>query len=107
MKRIKPAYNVNLQDSDLKASVQRLGDSLMKGLNGITQIEILSGNLLTDISLGTAATRVPHKLGRKPLGYIVVRRNAASTVYDQVESQEEIFLNLAASASVQVSLWVF
>lgn len=107
MKRIKPAYNVNLQDADLKQSVQRLGDSLLKAVNGLAQIEILSGTLISDVDLGTSAVRVPHKLDRKPLGYIVVRRNTASTVYEQGEEREDLFLNLVASAAVKVSLWVF
>lgn len=104
MKRIKPSYSVNLTD---QASVQRMGDGIAKAVQGLVNIEILSGTLIKDIDLTTSALKIPHKLGRKPLGYIVVRRDAASTVYEQAEDREDLFLTLVATAAVRVSLWVF
>lgn len=107
MQRIKPTYSINITDDDIKGSVQRLGDALAKGLQGLPSISILNGTQLDGIQLSTSPLRVSHKLGRQPLGYIVVKRNANATVYDADDSQPTLFLNLTASASVTVSLWVY
>ena len=54
-------------------------------------------------------TSVEHKLGRKTRGYLVIRKSAAETVYEEVEDYDnrKLFLKLKASGSVTVNLWVF
>ena len=42
---------------------------------------------------------VEHKLGRIPVGYLVVKRTASMTVYDGVASSSEDWLVLRASAA--------
>lgn len=105
--RIKPLYNINVQENDLSASVERLKDSVYKTVSSIVQSQIIAGDLLANIDLDTTAKRIEHKLGRKPLGYIVVSQDANAVVYRQPEDREDMFLNLAASAAVNVSLWIF
>jgi hypothetical protein len=87
--------------------VERFQDVVENVLGGISASPIISGQLVADVYLDTAAKRVEHKLGRKPLGYIVVRQDASETIYEQTEVRKDLFLNLAASGPVTVSLWVF
>jgi hypothetical protein len=107
VKPVKPFKDVHIEEDDIHGSVERLSDSIRRALSGITQSDIISGSLLTDISLSTAARRIEHKLGRKPLGYIVVKRDANAVIYDEDEQRQDLFLNLIASADVTISLWVF
>lgn len=107
MAKTKPFYSVAIDKDDMEGSVERLASSVVRVLNGLAASEIISGSLITDVDLGTTAVRVAHKLGRKPLGYIVIRRDSDATVFEQVEDREDFFLNLKASATVRVNLWVF
>lgn len=107
MKRAKPFYDVHVDENDVAGSVKRLSDSIRRAFEGLTKSPIVSGSLITDIDLSTTAIRVEHKLGRKPLGYIVVRQNANAVVYEQDEERQDLFLNLRSSATVRVSLWIF
>lgn len=73
---------------------------------------IIDGVLLPDIILTAAAsngTMINHLLGRNPNGYIIVKQNANSVVW-QSDVQNLIpdkVLYLKCSADVTVSLWVF
>lgn len=70
---------------------------------------LLDGRLIEDLSLTTSSTRIEHKLGRVPRGYLIVKRNANAQVYDTLSSEgsPELFLPLTASGNVTVSLWIF
>ena len=109
MRSVKPFYKVEIEasDAEMVQSVQMAFDSVEKSLAGLVQSSIVTGTLLRDIDLTTTAKRIEHKLGRAPLGYIIVRQNANSTVFEQSETRKDIFLNLQASAAVTVSLWIF
>lgn len=70
---------------------------------------IVNGLMLTNISLSTGTTRVPHRLGRPFVGWKIVDQNAAGTVYrdpnDTTRLQDA--LPLIASAPMTVTIWVF
>ena len=75
-----------------------------------TQLEmvpLLDGHILKDIALSTSATMVEHKLGRKPLGWIIVRKNAAQDIYESGSSLDTKYLTLTAAGTVTASIWVF
>lgn len=105
--RIKPHYAVQMDPDKLEQTVERLADSVSKSLDSIVKSEIIAGDILENIELSTTPTRVSHKLGRKPLGFIVIRINANATVYESLEPRQDLFLNLTATADVTVSLWIF
>lgn len=107
MGRIKPLYKIHT-DGGLDA-VERALDSFEKSVGSIIPVEIINGNLLQSIALTTDISRIPHKLDRKLLGYIIVRQNANAVIYDQqdAETNPEIYLALKASAPVTISVWVF
>jgi hypothetical protein len=64
-----------------------------------------TGVLLEGVTLSTSAKSVNHTLGRKALGYWIVKRSANAVVYDTAIDDQT--LTLVASGSVTVSLWVF
>ncbi len=107
MKQIKPVHKVKIDDKDISGTVERLASSVSKSVDSIIQSSIISGYVLENVDLTTSAARIEHKLGRAPLGYIVVRRDANAVVYEQEEERPDLFLNLVSSASVRVSLWIF
>jgi len=78
----------------------------LQKLSEVIEVPILSGVLVEEIAVTTTAKKVPHKLGRRARGWIVVRNNANSVVYDNSAPDGE-FLDLVASAAATISIWVF
>ena len=79
-------------------------------INPVLDSAIIDGVLLEDIALVSGSfTSIEHKLGRKPRGYLVIRKSAAETVYEDVGDYDnrKLFIKLRASGSVTVNLWVF
>lgn len=70
---------------------------------------IIEGRLLVGVQLSGGSTLVEHKLGRKPLGYIVVGKSGNVGVWGTVSgaSLPSRHLQLEAAGSVQVDLWIF
>ena len=102
-----------------KVSVDNPSASLIDRFNEMADIPILQGRLLENIRIkeGTT-TRIPHGLGRKLRGWIVVGNNisgvAASFIYDkQITNKNKdrellLFLNTGSSSAIYtISLWVF
>ena len=85
-------------------------DHIESVINPVLDSAIVNGVILEDIDLVSGSfTSVEHKLGRKPRGYLVIRKSAAQTVYEDVGDYDnrKLFLKLRASGSVTVNLWVF
>ena len=85
-------------------------DHVEEVLTPVTNSVIIDGVILEDIDLVSGSfTSIEHKLGRKPRGYLVIRKSAAQTVYEEVGDYDsrKLFLKLRASGSVTVNLWVF
>jgi hypothetical protein len=81
-----------------------------QAIDAISRLAIVNGRLekATVLTAGVV-TPVSHKLGRKPLGYFIVNRDAQATVWTDpaVNDNEDLFLNLQTSANVTVALWIF
>lgn len=90
--------------------LNRVQDNVAQTFQPIIQQPILGGNILPGISLLTGVdNNVPHKLGRKLIGYMVVRKNSNSTVWDSqgFNLSQNSTLILNCSANTTVDLWVF
>lgn len=70
---------------------------------------LVAGHLVEHVLLGSGANVVNHGLQRNLLGWLVVRKNAAITLYDTQASNQTpaLTLNLVASGAATISLWVF
>jgi hypothetical protein len=90
-------------------NISQLQSNVEQAVSDVIKAPILNGRLLEDVELTSAPTRIEHKLGRKPSGYIIVKRNADAQVYDSLASEESpaLFLPLISSANVTVSIWIF
>lgn len=85
-------------------------DHVESVINPVLAAAIIDGIILEDIDLVSGSfTSIEHKLGRKPRGYLVIRKSAAQTVYEEVGDYDsrKLFLKLRASGTVTVNLWVF
>lgn len=89
-------------EDELTNRVVRL---LLDRINTLGDVALLSGQLVTHTFEGTSAEKVNHKLGRKPIGYIVVGTSAAATIHGR--SHTTSYLELTASAICTADLWVF
>ena len=101
---IRPYRKVLTKEREL----QQLQDAVEVPLRDIIGRQILDGNLIENVRLLSASDNlVAHLLGRAYRGYIVVKRDAAASIYDDTSPLPQSYLNLVTSADVTVSLWVF
>jgi len=94
------------KDNDLN-QVQK---NVEQAINPIINSPIVDGVLIKDACLDpTTVTLVQHKLGRKPLGWIVVRKPADARIWDVQNSNQNptTTLALVASHAITVDLWIF
>ena len=99
MKKYKKLYS----SDDITRQLQ---DNVDAAIGPIIDKPIVDGVLLKSIALTTGSIDiVSHKLGRTPLGYIIVKRSADSTIWESETNKRSI--NLNCSADVTVSIWVF
>lgn len=90
--------------------VMKLQENIDNALAPVLNSAIIDGILLQDVVLATGLTnKISHKLNRKPLGYIVIAKNANAQVWDSQATNllPKSTLELLCSADVTVSLWVF
>ena len=79
-------------------------------LKPILNSAIIDGVLVKAIDVGTTDTIVNHKLGRSPLGWIVVKRNEDAVIYESATANNDRnrFLILqASSATTDTYFWIF
>lgn len=93
---------INTGDRDLTL----VQDNVANTFNPLTRVPIIDGELLTEIALGTAPTRLAHTLGRKPLGYIIVGLNHAATIFGTESDSRLITLTASANGTV-ANIWIF
>jgi hypothetical protein len=65
---------------------------------------LLNGILHKEKTINTTLA-LEHKLGRIPLGYLIIKKNSNSVIWNG--SITSTLLNLESSASVVVDIWVF
>ncbi len=90
--------------------LSRMQDNVDSAISQLSVTEILQGRLVKDVELASATTtKISHKLGRAPLGWIIVRQRASAIIWDtqDTNSNPNLTLNLNCSANVIVDLWVF
>ena len=102
---IKKLQKDNFKDQNLETT-QSNSESLW---NDIRNHPLLKGRLIENIEITTASLNVEHKLNRKPRGYIVVKKNANINIFDNAlsDSLAKKFINLDASGSGTITIWVF
>jgi hypothetical protein len=99
---------IRSQNNDIRL----LQDAVDPVFKGILSSRILDGNLLEDITItgGTPLT-IDHKLGRELKGWIVVRQDVSTQIWDSQDTNpvpsSTLILNATAATVVTINLWVF
>lgn len=103
---IKAFKKTNFLDKDLS----KLQNNIDIVIKPILNCPIIDGVLVENVSLSTSsANEVFHKLGRKPIGFIIVKQSADSRIWDSQSSNptpDRTFL-LSCSNAVTVNIWFF
>jgi hypothetical protein len=89
---------------------KQLQNNVEEAINPIINSQIVDGVLVRDVCLlALKPNLVTHKLGREPLGYVIVRKRADSRIWDVQDDNINKTTTLAITCShdVQVDLWVF
>lgn len=73
--------------------------------NQFKDIPFLSGRRVQDIIVTTSTVKVDHKLGRMPLGYIILKQNADARIW--YTAINDIQITFDSSATVTIDVWVF
>ena len=74
----------------------------------IQSSEILTSNIVKNISIGTSATQVAHGLNREPIGWIIIKKSANADVWEpSVSSSPSRLISLVSNTSVTVSIMFF
>jgi hypothetical protein len=94
-----------LRTFDGSEEMNRLQSNLDSALSPVLGSLIVDGIQLSGLDLSTTATKINHKLGRLPQGWIVVDKNADARVWSTAKTKST--LTLTASATCTVSLWVY
>lgn len=70
---------------------------------------LLSNGVLSGIVLSNGTTVIPHKLGRKLIGWMIVGINGAATIFDNQANNQtpNLTLSLTSDADVTVNILVF
>lgn len=95
-----PIRGLDLATSKLQNAVEYA----FKRLVGVCPL--INGVLLQNVTLDTTQKSFEHGLGRKPVGYLVVRRTTGAVVFDSEEPTDR-YIFFKASVTTTCSLWVF
>ena len=77
-------------------------------LNPVIQNPSLQSSILKSVALTAGANTINHLLGRKLVGWRIIRQRAAATIYDTQDTNvhPDLTLTLVASAPVTVDIEV-
>lgn len=94
---------INTQNYELS----RVQDFLANAIDRLDS-EIVNGHQIDSIDLTAGeANTINHGLGRNLRGYIVVRKDANASIWDETSSTPAKTLKLQTSSDCTVSLWVY
>tara|TARA_R110002126_G_scaffold197951_1_gene345654 strand:- start:172 stop:486 length:315 start_codon:yes stop_codon:yes gene_type:complete len=102
---VKKFTRINTEDYELSV----IQNNTAATLNLLTTNPFAGGHLLEGVVLINGDTNVDHKLGRKPIGWIITRQSAAADIYDKQDTNNlsDRTLTLNSSAIATVSIYVF
>ena len=92
------------------ANINQIQENIEQVLEPFIINPILNGVLIKEVNIVSGTTtNIEHKLGRKPLGWIVTRKRADSRVWDlnDTNTAQDKTLSLTCSSNVKIDLWIF
>lgn len=101
----------NIKKTDQASQeVQKLQQNIQNWAKIFTDFPIVDGVLIKEVCLRpNVANNVTHKLGRKALGYIIVRKREDARIWDlqDLNSTPNTTFALASSHECTVDVWIF
>lgn len=91
------------------AQMQRLIDMLEKAINALEAASLNQAVTVTQ-AIGFTDTRVYHGMGRVPIGYIGIRSDTPTTLYDGVVAETidpANYISLRCSTAATVTILIF
>ncbi len=82
-------------------------NSVAEFVRPLEQNPILDFRILTDVTIGTTAVDIPHKLGRPWTGWVVTSRTNGVVPYESTQTDTSMYLTLVAASSTTVDIYVF
>ena len=89
-------------------------DSIEQVITPLTNAQVVDGNYIKEIDLTVSADNlVEHKLGREPLGWIVVRKFADANIWESLTAggasyDRKKFINFQTdTTTTDVYFWIF
>ena len=100
VKQIDPQnQNITQTQSNINTAIQQIANSA-----------IINGVVVKGADLGTGDTIVSHKLGREPIGWIVIRKNEAGEVYESTTAnpnRDKFLILKGSAATTNTDFWIF
>ncbi len=93
--------------SSTNPEIEQLSTRVSENLTQLLPNPMLVGNLITKVAISTSGVSIPHGLPQSFTGWIVVRNRSNILVYETTQKLPEAFLNLTASGSGVIDLWIF
>ena len=103
---IKTFKKTNFKDQE----ITKLQSNIEIALQPVFNSSIIDGVLIKDVCLDPSIrNEVLHKLNRKPLGYIIIRKREDSRIWDlqDTNTAPKRTFTLACSHEVVVDIWFF
>ena len=99
----------------LARELNTVQDSIEQVINPLADSRIVDGNYIKEIDLTHSVDNlIEHKLGREPLGWIVVRKFAAIDIYESLTDSSgssydrKKFINFQVGTNMtDVHFWIF
>tara|TARA_R100000664_G_scaffold25460_1_gene35450 strand:- start:2505 stop:2828 length:324 start_codon:yes stop_codon:yes gene_type:complete len=92
------------------SNITQTQSNVNTALKQIANSAIIDGVLIKNIDVGTADTIVNHKLGREPLGWIVVRKNETGEIYESStvnKNRDKVLILRGSTATTDTNFWIF
>jgi hypothetical protein len=101
MALLKPYTDISMENKD----ANKIQLNLKQFFQQFNDLIFLQGRLLSDLDISTATTEVEHKLGRQPVGWFLVDKDATGNIWRV--SWDDKYITFDVSANMNVSIWIF
>ncbi len=95
-----PSYQSNIPEFNY------LQSAWATQINPLIGNRLLNGLILRQVALQSGSNKIEHRLGRSPIGWLIIDSDANETAYRSAPF-DPAFLTLTASGVVNVALYVF